>query len=112
MHNNQGQTIEKAMIDVAKSLATAGMTSVCFSRVKRLVDLLVGNRPFDRLSNLGNNLILKIRLEEEVRLEVLAVETLLRHGVRNPSLVAIIKSVGDDFFCVFAIEGVWSEKVY
>ena len=38
--------------------------------------------PFDRLSKLGEKPTLKVRLEKEVRLKMVAVETLLRHGVR------------------------------
>ena len=49
----------------------------CLSRAKRLVDLPVEPMPFDRLSKLG---------DKRLDLEVLAIETLLRHGVRPPSL--------------------------
>ena len=84
MHNSQGWAIEKAVIDLGKYEATAKLTFVCLSRAKRLVDLLVEPVPFDRLSKLCDKPTLKIRLEEEVRLKALAVETLLRHGVRPP----------------------------
>ena len=76
--------IEKAVIDPGKSKAAAGLTFLCLSRVKRLVDLLVETMPFDRISKLGDRPTLKIRLGEEVRLKALAAETLLRHGVRPP----------------------------
>ena len=84
MHKSQGQTIYKAVFDLGKSEATAGLTFVCVSRAKRLVDLLVEPMPFDRLSKLGEKLTLKLRLEEEVRLKAVVVETLLRHRERVP----------------------------
>ena len=84
IHNSQGQTVDKAVIDLGEFEATAGLTFVCLSHAKRLVDLLVEPIPFDRLSKLGEKTILKLRLEEEVRLKAVAVETLLRHGVRVP----------------------------
>ena len=59
---------------------------MCLSRAKRLLDLLVEPTPLDRLSKLGEKPTLKLRLEEKVRLKTVAVETLLRHGVRVPYL--------------------------
>ena len=84
MHKSQGQTADKAVIDLEKSEATAGLTFVCLSRAKQLGDLLVEPMPLDRLSKLGEKPTLKLRLEEKVRLKAVAVETLLRHGVRVP----------------------------
>ena len=82
MRKNWGQTVDNAVIDLGKSEATAGLTLfVCISRVKRLRYHLVEPMPFDRLSKLGKKAILKVRLEEEVRLKTVAVETFLRHGV-------------------------------
>ena len=85
MHKSQGQTVGKAVIDLGKSEATAGLTFVCLSRAKRLLDLLVEPMPFDRLSKLGEKpTLIKLRLEEKVRLKTVAVEALLRYGVRVP----------------------------
>ena len=40
MHKNQGQTMGNAVLDLGKSVATAGITFVCLSRAKRLERLL------------------------------------------------------------------------
>ena len=82
MHKSQGQTVDKAVIDLGKSKAPAGLTFVCLSCAKRLLDLLVEPMLFDRLSNLGEKTTLKLRLEEEMRLKTVAAETLIRHGVQ------------------------------
>ncbi|CAN0477798.1 unnamed protein product, partial [Ascophyllum nodosum] len=55
-HKRQGQTMDKAVIDLGKSEATAGITFVCFSRAKRLGDLLVESMPFERLLKLCENI--------------------------------------------------------
>ena len=69
MQKSQGQTKEKAVMDLGKSEATAGLTFVCASRAKRLIDLvLVESMPFDKLSKLGDKSTLNIRLEEDARL--------------------------------------------
>ena len=69
MHKSQGQTVGKAVIDLKKSEATAGLTFVCLSRAKRLVDLLVEPIPFDRLSRLGKERTLKVRPEKKSALK-------------------------------------------
>ena len=51
-----------------------GLTFVCLSRAKRLVDL-----SFDRIGNLGNSATMKARLQEEVRLVELAQGTRVRY---------------------------------
>ena len=38
MHKSQGQTMDRAVINLGKSESTAGLTSVCLSRAKRFVD--------------------------------------------------------------------------
>ena len=76
-----------------------------FSRAKRFVDLFVESMPFERLSKLDDKLTLKLRLEEEVRLRVFEVETLLRHGVRPPQLVAVDKVLVMVSLDVFAVGG-------
>ena len=71
-----------AVIDLGKSESTVGLTFVCLNRAKRLVDLLIGPMPFERLSKLGDKPTFQLRLREEVRLRALAGETLhLRRGV-------------------------------
>ena len=78
--HDQGQTIEKAVIDLGKSEANAGLTFVvCLSRAKRLVDHLVEPMQFDRLSKLGDKPTLRYDFKRK-----LVVETLIPHRVRLP----------------------------
>ena len=46
MHKSEGQTMDKAFVDLGKSESTAGLTFVCLSRAKRLVDLVIESMPF------------------------------------------------------------------
>ena len=41
MHKSQGQTLDKAVIDLGPKEACTGLTFVCLSRAKKLVDLIV-----------------------------------------------------------------------
>ena len=54
MHKSQGQTLDKAVIDLGPKEACTGLTFVCLSRAKTLVDLMVEPMSFDRIGNLGN----------------------------------------------------------
>ena len=75
MHKSLSQTLDKAVIDLGPKEACTGLTFVCLSRVKRLVDLMVEPMRFDRMGNLGNSSTMKARLHEEVRLVELAQST-------------------------------------
>ena len=55
--------------------ACTGLTFVCLSRAKILMDLIVEPMSFDRIGNLGNSSTMKARLQEEVRLVELAQST-------------------------------------
>ncbi|CAB1107124.1 unnamed protein product [Ectocarpus sp. CCAP 1310/34] len=79
MHKSQGQTLAKAVIDLGPKEACTGLTFVCLSRAKRLVDLIVEPMSFDRIGNLGNSSTMKGRLQEEVRLGELARTTRVRY---------------------------------
>ena len=68
MHKSQGQILDKAVIDLGPMEACTGLTFVCLSRAKSLVDLMVEPLSFDRIGNLGNSSTTKARLQEEVRL--------------------------------------------
>ena len=86
MHKSQGQTLEKAVIDLGPKEACTGLTFVCRSRAKRLADLMVEPRSFDRVGKLGNSGTMKARLREEVKLMDLAQSTRGRYtgtGVFN-----------------------------
>ena len=65
--------------DVGPKEACTGLTFVCLSRAKRLVDLMVEPMSFDRIGNLGNSTTMKARLQEEVRLVALAQSTRVRY---------------------------------
>ena len=54
MHKSQVQTLDKAVIDLGPKEACTGLTFVCLSRAKRLVDLMVEPMSFDSIGNLGN----------------------------------------------------------
>ena len=58
--------------DLGPKEACTGLTFVCLSRAKRLVDLMVVPMSFDRIGNLGNSSTMKARLQEEVRLVEIA----------------------------------------
>ena len=53
MHKSQGQTLDRAVIDLGPKEACTGLTFVCLSKAKRLVDLMVEPMSFDRTGNLG-----------------------------------------------------------
>ena len=76
MQKSQGQTLDKAVIDLGPC---TGLTFVCLSRAKRLVDLMVEPMSFDRIDNLGNSSTMKARLQDEVRLVELAQSTRVRY---------------------------------
>ena len=80
MHKSQGQTIDKAVVDLGKSESTAGLTFVCLSRAKRLVNLLIEPMSFERLSKLGDKPTFQLRLRGEVRLRASTGETLHPRG--------------------------------
>ena len=79
MHKSQGQTLDKAVIDLGPKEACTGLTFVCLSRAKRLADLMVEPMSFDRIGNLGNSWTMKTRLQEEVSLVELAQSTRVRY---------------------------------
>ena len=74
-----GQTLDKAVIDLGPKEACTGLTFVCLSRAKKLVDLMVEPMSFDRIGNLGNSSAMKARRQEEVRLVELAQGTRVRY---------------------------------
>ena len=76
MHKSQGQTLSMAVIYLGKREACTGLTFVCPSGAKRIVDLIVEPMPFDRLNKLGQSPVPRARLDEEVRLRLLADQTL------------------------------------
>ena len=65
--------------DLGPKEACTGLTFVCLSRVKRLVDLMVEPMSFDRIGNLGNSSTRKAGLQEEVRIVEVAQSTRVRY---------------------------------
>ena len=80
MHKSQGQTLDKAVIDLGPKEACTGLPFVCLSRAKRRVDLMVEPMSFDRIDNLGNSSTMKASLQEEVRLVEFAQSTRVRYA--------------------------------
>ena len=70
---------DKAAIDLGLKEACTGLTFVCLSRAKRLVDLIVEPMSFNGIGNLGNLSTMKARLQYEVRLLELAQRTGVRY---------------------------------
>ena len=79
MHKSHGQTLDKVVIDLGPKEACTGLTFVCLSRAKRLVDLMVEPTSFDRIGKLENSATMKARLQEEVGLVELAQGTRVRY---------------------------------
>lgn len=69
MLKSQVQTVEKAIISLKKSEATARPTSLCFSWAKWSVDLFVDPMPFDKLSKIGGNPLFRLRLMKRSALD-------------------------------------------
>ena len=65
--------------DLGPKEACTGLTFVCLSRAKRLVDLMGEPMRFDRIGNYGNSSTMKARLQEKVRLVELAQSTRVRY---------------------------------
>ena len=66
--------------DLGPKEACTGLTFVCLSRAKILVDLMVEPMGFDRIGNIGNSSTMKARLQEEVRLVEFAQSTRVRYA--------------------------------
>ena len=69
----------QAVVDLGVKESCTGLTFVCLSRAKNIRDLVVEPMAFDRLSRLGESPTLKARMDEEVRLRQLALDTVSRY---------------------------------
>ena len=73
--------MDKAVIDLGKSEATARLTLVVYlRRAKRFGDLLLEPMPFEGLSKLGEKHTFQLWLREGVRLKTQAEDLLGLHG--------------------------------
>ena len=85
--------MDKAVVDLRKSESTAGLTLVCLSRAKRLVDLLIEPMPLERLFKIGDAPTFQLRLREEVRLRALAGDSTPTQGCRVMSVQIYVSFV-------------------
>ena len=72
IHKSQGQTLDKAVIDIGKAELAAGCTFVAMSRLKNLHHALVQPMSFQRLQGISAGKRFAERLQEETRLHHLA----------------------------------------
>ena len=79
IHKSQGQTLEKAVIDIGKAELAAGCTFVAVSRLRSLNHGLIQPMSFQRLQAISTGKRLAERLEEETRLKHLATLTVPSH---------------------------------
>ena len=75
IHKSQGQTLQKAVIDIGKSELSPGSTFVGISRLRKLEDGLFQPMTFDRLKKIGQSKRFGERLKEEERLSKLSSTT-------------------------------------
>ena len=76
IHESQGLTIDKALVDLGKSGKLTGLTYVGLSRVRKLDDLLVEPLTFEILQSVKYKSTFKYRMLEEKRLDLLAENTI------------------------------------
>ena len=62
--------MDKAVVDLGKTESTAGLTFVCLSRAKRLLDLLIEPMAFERFSKLGDKPTFQLRYEKMCAFEL------------------------------------------
>lgn len=75
IHKSQGLTLDKAWIDIGKKETTLGLTYVAISRVRNLSSLVIEPITFQRLLEIKKKEMLRYRLNEEKRLELLSVQS-------------------------------------
>ena len=79
IHKSQGQTLEKAVIDLGKTEMAAGTSFVAVSRLKTLEDGLFQPMTFQRLKAIGQSKRLLERKQEELHLHHLSQNTVSSH---------------------------------
>ena len=75
MHKSQGLTLPKAWIDIGKSEKTPGVSYVALSRNKALSSCVIEPMTYEQLTSLKSSKTLQYRLNEERRLNQLALAT-------------------------------------
>lgn len=76
IHKSQGLTLPKALRDIGKTEKKTGISYVAISRVRSLSSCIIEPMTFERLTSLKKSTNLKYRLEEESRLDQLALNCL------------------------------------
>lgn len=71
IHKSQGQTLDKAVIDIGKQELSAGCTFVALSRLKSLQHALVHPMSYQRLQAIAGGKRFSERLHEERRFKLL-----------------------------------------
>lgn len=71
IHKSQGQTLDKAVIDIGSAELVAGCTFVAVSRLQKLQDGLFQPMPLQRLLHIWNGKCLAEKIKEEERLQKL-----------------------------------------
>lgn len=69
IHKSQGLTLDRAIVDIGKSEAIAGLAYVALSRSRRLTNILIEPFSFDRLLGVTKSKNFTCRLKEEERLQ-------------------------------------------
>ena len=70
IHKSQGQTLQKAIIDIGKSEHAPGTTFVAISRLPRLISCgLIMPMPFQRLQSISCGRNFLSRIQEQTRLQ-------------------------------------------
>ena len=75
IHKSQGQTLNKAVIDIGDKEMAAGSTFVAISRLRSLKDGLFQPMSFERLTSINRLKRFQQRLAEEERLHLLELDT-------------------------------------
>ncbi len=75
IHKSQGQTLDKAVIDIGRAELAAGCTFVATSRLRKLADGLFEPMSFERLLSIRRGRHLTERINEEARLHQLSKQT-------------------------------------
>ncbi len=76
VHKAQGQTLEKAFVNIGKTEKSAGLTYVALSRCRRSKDLIVSPVTFERLTKIKDKPAFKRKVKEFRRLSALSKATL------------------------------------
>ena len=83
VHKSQGQTIDKAVIDLGKSETSLGLTFVALSRLKNFNDFLILPFSCERLNKISESTSLKPRLKEETRINLIVNITKNTYNFQN-----------------------------